>query len=247
MPAALYDICRAGGFDPIRVTSKVIMPTSRQTKDYLLCSPCEGLLNRGGENWVLPKLATWDKGFPLYEMLQQIQPDVVDNDVRGYAAVRHPDINVHAITHFAMGIFWKASVYSWLGGVKEPRIELGPYAEAVRRFLRNETGFPQHMILNVGIVPPEVRFIQFLDPYRGSGKGQHNFLFNVPGVHFSLRVGKTFTDEDRGTCFYADKFHPIVVTRRMADDMKRMYREQSKKAHKSRKLVELLKKRNVRN
>src|ERR1700730_19425780 len=49
MPAALYDYCRKGEHRPIKVGGGFVIPTDRQTQDYLLCEDCEDVLNTGGE------------------------------------------------------------------------------------------------------------------------------------------------------------------------------------------------------
>src|SRR5258708_19938772 len=51
--------------DPIAVTCGKARQTSKQTTDYLLCSDCEGILDRTGEKHVLPLLADGG-GFPFY-------------------------------------------------------------------------------------------------------------------------------------------------------------------------------------
>jgi hypothetical protein len=188
---------------------------------------------------VLPKLATWDQGFPFYDLLARIPPDVTEGEGAAYAVSRNPAVNVEAITHFASGIFWKASVHSWLKDRKEPRIELGPYSDQLRQFLLGEAPFPVHAMLNVGIVPPNIKFINALEPYRGSATGTRNYVFNVPGMQFVLTVGKTISPELRATCFHANPLHPIIVTD-LAKPMYELYRKQSAKAHKAKKLVEYL-------
>lgn len=239
LPRAIYDLCRTADSEPVVVSSAVIMQSSRQTKVHLLCAECDNLLSKYGENWVLPKLATWDKGFPLYDLITRIRPDVSYDDVQGYAASRNPAIDVQAITHFALGVFWKAAVHSWSKGEGEPRIELGPYEEQLRRFLRCEGDFPNHVVLNVGVVPPPIKFVNSFGPYRGSAPACRNFVFNVPGMQFVMTVGKALSAELRETCFYRNAMHPIIACD-IAKPMLQLYRQQAKTAHKSRKLVEYL-------
>jgi hypothetical protein len=239
IPRAVYDLCRSEDSEPVKITSTVIMQTSRQTKDYLLCSDCDNHLSKFGETWLLPKLKTWDKGFPLYDILAKVSPDVVEGDGAAYAASRNPGVDVQAIAHFAIGIFWKASVHSWLKDRKEPRIDLGPYSDKLRQFLRGQASFPDHVVLNVGVVRPEVTFSNALEPYRGTAAGVRNYIFNVPGMQFVLTIGKTIGSELKRTCFYSNALHPIIVTD-LAEPMKEIYREQSAKAHKSKKLVAYL-------
>ena len=94
---------------------------------------------------MVPLLATVDKKFPLLDIIEQFPPDVPDGELRAYAASRNPAIEVDKLIHFAMGVFWKASIHSWKRGNKDPLIELGPYRESVRVFLRGETQFPRNM------------------------------------------------------------------------------------------------------
>ena len=239
IPRAVYKLCRTTDSDPVKISAEVVMQTSRQTQDYLLCVKCDNSLSEGGENWLLPKLKTWDEGFPLYDILVEVPPDTAEGDGAGYAAVRNPKIDVDAITHFAIGIFWKASVHPWIKDGKEPRIDLGPYSDKLRQFLRHEAAFPENVTLTVGISPPATMFSNALEPYRGSLSGARNYVFNVPGMQFVLTIGKTISQEDKKVCFYADPLHPIIVTD-LGPAMMEIYREQTKKAHKSKKLLAYL-------
>src|SRR5256885_5057970 len=145
MPASLYDLCRAPDSEPVFVTSQVVMHTSRQTKHPLLCWNCEQLISSSGESWVLPRLATIDGKFPLVEILTSRPPEVVDDESTAYAAAKNPGIDVSKLLHFASSIFWKAAVHSWKGGQTEPQIELGPYADPLRRFVLKAGPFPTYM------------------------------------------------------------------------------------------------------
>ena len=115
MPAALYDYCRKGEHRPIKVGMGFVVPTDRQTQDYLLCEDCEDVLNSGGERWILDKLATWERTFPLYDVLTKVPPLFDEDGMVVYLAGQNPEIAVEKLTHFALGLFWKASVHSWMG------------------------------------------------------------------------------------------------------------------------------------
>jgi len=45
---------------------------------------------------------------------------------RGYAAFRNPEIEVDKLIHFAMGVYWKASVHSWTGSSRNRASNSGP-------------------------------------------------------------------------------------------------------------------------
>lgn len=232
MSRGLYDLCKTPDVDPIFVSNKVIVQSGRQLKYPLLCEECDGTLSRG-ESWVLPLLARIDGTFPLFDLPQTITPDVTDGDRRGYATSRAREIDVPKLTHFAAGIFWKASVHSWRGGETTPLIELGKYGELLRVFLRSEAPFPERMALIVGVVPPPVKTINFCYPYRGSASGHHNYLFHIPGIEFALLVGNTVSAGQRANCFASHPLHPIIVSAGISGAIKGVVRGVTKKAHRA--------------
>jgi hypothetical protein len=221
------------------MSARVVVQTSRQVQHRLLCQDCEDLLNKGGENWLLPLLATMDKKFPLLDIIERLRPDEVDGELHMYAASRNPAIEIDKLIHFAIGVFWKASIHSWEGGTKTPRIELGPYGGRVRSFLRGETPFPQNMGLVLGVLPREKALVSFSLPYRNPVREFHGFTFHVPGVVFVLSVGKNLGADIPRICFATNPAHPILVAD-LAQDIASVGASIFGKAHKSRKLIEYM-------
>ena len=113
MPAALYDYCRPAGGNPVAFNSRLVIESSRQTQHPLLCLECEDILNREGEKWMLPLFARLNGPFPFHALLTKTKPILEEDDAKVYAAARNPEIDTAKVTHFAMGIFWKAAVHSW--------------------------------------------------------------------------------------------------------------------------------------
>jgi hypothetical protein len=232
MPARMYEYCNPPGGHPISVSSELVIESDRQLQDYLLCRNCEDNLNKGGEMWLLPLLSRYKGPFPFYDLLTKFLPDVIDGDAAGYAAVKNPEIHSDKLIHFAMGVFWKAAVHSWSGSRTEPMIDLGPYAEPIRKFLRGEADFPEHTALTIGVLPPPAQLISFHNPYQGSKKEWHNFLFYVSGIEFCLAVGKAVDATVRETCFACNPAHPIIVVDFSAD-IQRIISSVWAKAHKA--------------
>jgi hypothetical protein len=224
------------------MTAKVAMQTSRQLQHPLLCRDCEDILNRGGETWLLPLLATIDKKFPLLDLIEQFPPDVLDGDLRAYAISRNPRIEIDKLIHFVMGVFWKASIHSWEGGKSSPRIELGPYLEGVRTFLLGETQFPQNMALVLCVSPRENALISISLPYQNSERAVHSFTFHVPGLLCVLNVGKMLRPEMRHVCFATNSAHPILVAD-LSREITSLGASVFGRAHKSKKLIEFLSRR----
>jgi hypothetical protein len=140
IPASVYKRLQsrtAPNPNPVLIKPGTAFQTSRQTTTYLLCSVCENVLNSKGEKQVLPLLAKEDLTFPLYDLIIKVPPDCVLEKIVAYAAARNPEIPVQALTHFALGTFWKASVHHWHGNDTNLQINLGPCEKSIRLFVRD--------------------------------------------------------------------------------------------------------------
>jgi hypothetical protein len=217
------------------------MQSGRQLQHPLLCEDCDGSLSRNGEDWLLPLLATIKGTFPLFDILQRVPPDVVDGDSKMYAASRNPEIDTAKLTHFAMGVFWKASVHSWIGSETAPLIKFGKYGESVHAFLLEQSPFPEKMVLTVGVSPRPVKMISFHHPYRGSESAHHNFLFYVPGIEFALLVGRMIPAESKQACFATHPLHPVLACD-LSSTIKGVVQTATKKAHRAENIARYLKK-----
>jgi hypothetical protein len=211
VPGAIYKYCWEGDLPPLRFTADEIGHSDEELTAHLLCRKCENLLNRDGENWLAPKLATVKGSFPLYDLLVKEKPDIVHSLYLGYACARNKDIAFRKITNFAAGVFWKASVHPWHKDRTGPRIELGGYREEFRLFLVHKGKFPQHATLSVTIAPPSKALISFNSPDERSKTPFHQYVFNIPGISFDLAVGKRIPDELRRMCFATSPMHYALV------------------------------------
>lgn len=212
-PRALYAYCRSSVHEsPMQVANDVVMLTDYQVQDYLLCLECEDILNKGGETWVNPKLATAKDGFPLYDLLMKGPAAFQDSMGGVYYAAENPHIDVKKLTHFAMGIFWKGAVHTWLVGRDKIKIELGPYAEPTRLWLRGERPFPSNVNLTLLMARPENTLVVLTGPTKQSTKRWHSFSLQVPGLLFTLHVGRVMDSEIKSCCLYEDAGHPIFVS-----------------------------------
>lgn len=205
---AVYDYLRTESLHPFVVSGGKVRASSDQLQAYLLCKDCEQMLNDGGEKWTVGKLCRVERSFPLYELLRQQAPVITEPDAEAFAAGTNPNINVHSLTHFALGVFWKASVYAWEIG----QISLGPYEAPIRTWLRGETTFPQNAALNLIVSRPSAAQIIMNPPYQTEKTPCHTYLFHVPGVLFRLSVGKQIPPEEKTLCFYSSTEHFIVVS-----------------------------------
>ena len=110
---------------------------------------------------MIPQLARSEE-FPLYDIVSQFQPTYVMSDFFVYSAAPMTEIDAEQLSHFGMGVFWKASVHNWRSKAGLFRIDLGPYADEIRRFLLDGS-FPEHAALWVCVVPPTVPLLKRTD------------------------------------------------------------------------------------
>jgi hypothetical protein len=232
MPAALYDYCRKGEHRPIKVGGGFLMPTDRQTQDYLLCENCEDVLNKGGEQWLLDKLATWERTFPLYDLLTKVPPLFDEDGMAVYLAAQNPDIEVKKLMHFALGLFWKASVHSWLGDVADPRIELGPYSEEIRKWLLDPKAFPKDVSLIVEVEKPQRAQITMSDPYEGVRDEWRTHFTHVPGLLFMMALGKNVSQELRDISI-SNAGNPINISEALTNNFEQLMVDTVRKSRKT--------------
>lgn len=215
IPAAMYKVLRERNSEPVQITSTRrstrAVQTSQQMQCPLLCLDCEGLLNRGGENWLLPLLANKGGVFPLRDILSTHEPSLEINQALVYEASRNPEIKVEKLAHFAMGIFWKASLHSWGVEPGELLINLGKYREQVRTYLRNETPFPEKIALLVAVLPASASKYAFCTPQLKSRGKYHLYTFYALGIQFVLLVGNCVNRKIKETCFVSNPAHPMLV------------------------------------
>jgi hypothetical protein len=212
-PSGVYALLRSSADDsPLRVGDDVIMLTDRQMQHPLLCEECEDILNKGGETWTIPKLATTKKTFPLYDILTEFPPETKPQAGAMYFAARNPKIDVEKLTHFGMGIFWKASIHSWKGKEKSPLIDLGPYSDTIRIWLRGEGGFPPNVCMSIMLSRPELALIALHGPVETPHKPWRIFVLYICGITFILNVGRLMDLDTRMGCFHGNPDHHVFVS-----------------------------------
>lgn len=138
LSAAVYRILRCdpsrGNPNPWEVTTKGSRQTSRQVKVRLLCWHCEQRLSTNGEHWVFTNGLRRDGSFRLMKALAGHTPVAENPNTKIYRAIEIPEINITALTYFALSMFWKGSIHPWNSDGSCP-VSLGMYKEPVRQYL----------------------------------------------------------------------------------------------------------------
>jgi hypothetical protein len=233
----IYPLCRTDEFEPVAVNAKVVRPTVKQTKAHLLCKGCEDNLSKNGERWTVPLLSQFGGPFPLYDRLVKQKPIETTESMWVYAAAENPEIDVPKLIHFAMGIFWKASVHPFGREDGKPRIELGEDSEALRLFLRGEAPLPEHIALAVAVECGPIRFPAMIDPFPGDNTEFKNFFFYAPGTLLQIYIGDKVRESPSAKyCINVNPQCPILLIP-LAKDMRASMAKHSTGAYKTEKLL----------
>ena len=173
------------------VTHKFVMQTSRQLKSPLLCFECEQLLRERGEDWVIPQLAQHRARFPFGESLQQLPKLSEDPDLTEYTLAGIHHTQTDQLVHFALGVFWKASVHNWINAKDERPVRLETEdMERLRKFLLGEEKFPPLVALTLSVLPLPGIDISFCVPFETPGiSACRTFHWYICGLYFGLWMG----------------------------------------------------------
>jgi hypothetical protein len=210
--------------NPLIFSSEYMVQSSEQPTAYLCCRSCEDIFNDSGERWMVPLLASLD-GFPLYDLVSRAEPFYRDNVFTAHHASSIPGFETSKIIHFGMSIFWKASMRNWGSKGPDIQIELGKYAEPIRKFVLRGEKFPAKTYLSVCILPPTVPLLGLLMPIRMKQSDFHRFKFYVPGVVFELSVGNRVPDFVREQCLVTGALQLVTVSPEFAKTLGKSYVE----------------------
>lgn len=219
LPAGIYKRLRDEEWNnpnPWKITNRTAVQTSKQQTTRLLCNDCEQRFSKNGEDWVLKYCQQQDGNFPLASILAARKPDESSNNnpTKIYYASNIPEINISALAYFAASMFWRGSVHPWNDDGSAP-VKLGPFEEQFRQYLTDMDlkGFPKDCTLLVVVREGESEVSRLTFPPSGGRKGKfHVYRFPIPGLAFSVAVGKNIPAEFHRTCFVRGYRNPIAVT-----------------------------------
>lgn len=200
LPASVYKLSRTAGDanpNPIVVTGRGAVSSSRQITADFLCARCEERFSKGGEAYVLAQCARPDGSFAVRQLLRSSTPLVGDAKWSVYGVRDTIGPQVEQYIYFAASVFWRASAKAWTFGTGAPRpcINLGDaYEEEFRRYLLSEAAFPQRARLFVHVWNDEQIHFTSVVPASYRIKGTHRHKFCIPGILFILFVGGFATE-----------------------------------------------------
>jgi len=203
MPAALYRKSRwegAGNPNPMLLSERGMIQTSRQIKDFVLCGGCEERFNKGGERYAMSLVSHRGK-FPLLEEILAVRPPKVTSAFSWYDQTALPNINRETLAYFALSVFWRASAHTWsMPYGTSPQIRLGPYQEPLRTYLLGLAPYPENLILMLIVCTDSASQNTFFVPTRSGRDVNTTHMFQARGMSFMMTAGKRITDALRTLC-----------------------------------------------
>jgi hypothetical protein len=199
MPRALYVKARGSGTsgnrDPFVMTKEGGKQSSHQTKDYVLCSDCEQRFSRNGEKYVMGLVTKHDGTFPLLGALRSVKPTARGSTWEMYSSADTPEIDRKQLAHFAISVFWRASVHTWEQADGEKvRIDLGTkYHEEIRKYLMGESPVPRQAYLQLTVCSDTLNQGSFFFPNENRKVKDRSVVFLARGLTFFFRISKTPT------------------------------------------------------
>jgi len=201
IPRAIYKrIRRSNGADNriVLVSGGVAAFTDKQVQDYLLCGACEDRLGRV-ENWVVSNCLQEDGSFPFRDAVFAVPRHPETDDVALGAYLKGAELET--LAYFAASMLWRAAVHRWGQFGSDVTVDLGPYEEKFRQYLLGKTGFPPETVLGIFVAGKANYQDQFATaPVPLDVKGYHQYTFAIPGIKFSILVGKTLPGNVRAGC-----------------------------------------------
>lgn len=241
LPQAAYEVCREPGRknpNPIAASREIVLQTSKQIAEHLLCRDCEQLFSRRGEDWVLSRMARSGNS-PLFNALSAAKPyGVFQHDEKLYASVGIPEIDAAKLVYFAISVFWRSSAKRWKDLNTEVGIELGPYREPLRKWLLDEGAFPKNAALVICVPPTEQAVAAVYSPRQMKNAHFHRITFYIPGVEFTLCLGNKIPAYARERCAHASPEKFIFTSPEVLDNTKKAYAELRKRARLSKSLLD---------
>jgi hypothetical protein len=161
-----------------------LLETTRDIEELeypLLCGDCEDRFDRNGESEVLKHVAPK----AVLRMKLAVPRDTDPTAPRFYAP--DFDIDTEKFAYFALSIIWRRTIHEWHPSIW--RLELGDFAEQMRRYLLGETNFPSNMSVVLMVCSDEYSRRIWTVPTEIMELGSLDYAFDVRGIRFRVIMG----------------------------------------------------------
>lgn len=189
LPKALYRMSRWEGTpnpNPMQVSARGQVQTSKQIKGFLLCRDCEQRLCANGENYAMTQVNR-KEGFALLRALESSSNKRSTGSFTFYYETSALGIDREKLAYFALSVFWRASVHVWNRQErKTPMISLGKYEEPIREYLLGTKPFPPGLAVLLFVSTDHFSQNVFYEPSKGNDLDPTTWTFQVRGLNFFL-------------------------------------------------------------
>lgn len=190
-PKSAYKHVRAkGDFEdsPIRVSAKegdAFYSDSQITKE-LLCTSCEQLFSKYGEN-IVSRVWSTRKDFPFLDILKKVRLESSDEGCELFNSASFPEGLLNGLYYFAASIIWRAHAWSDRGS-NLSRVNLGPYEKIFRNFLLSHAEMKRVRLIVTVNVHRSINGVMIVPVFQKMF-GRHAYMFEILGLKFHLFVG----------------------------------------------------------
>lgn len=191
MPKALYRLSRWEGMpnpNPMVLSERGRIQTSKQIKDYVLCHDCEQRFSQNGENYALGQVHLKGR-FPLLQTLQSSKQRTSGGFTFHYDVLTL-GVKKEKLAYFALSVFWRASAHIWHRDKTIPVIQLGKHEEQIRTYLSGISPFPTSVALMLYVCTDPYSQNTFYEPSLG--------IANPKGWSFQARGLNSYLNEKDG-------------------------------------------------
>lgn len=201
--------------EAVLMTPQRIELSARQIWAHLLCGDCEDILAKNescAHQWINRK----DR-FPLLERLSVAMPVRWTPNGTEFSGTAI-GVPMERLAHFALGIFWRASVNRWRTlGLQSTSLDLGALGEPIRLCLRGEGPFPTGCVLLMTVCTDHGSQGLVFAPSPARGGMFPCFSMLVRGIKFSLVLGDALPMELREACCVGSARKAIFMRDRAAN------------------------------
>jgi hypothetical protein len=188
---AIYKLIRDDGDDdPIVMTPDVVLKTSRQVRDYVLCTGCEDLFSKNGEQYATGLVWRRHEGFPLLDKLRLALPTEREANYSVFSGVQ-VGIDTDKLAYYALSLVWRSAIRQWqtIGNQTTSVVLPAEEEESIRKYLLGETLFPGNIGVAVTVCKDLASQVLVLPPSR-SGDFQNFLIYPslVRGIEFTVLI-----------------------------------------------------------
>lgn len=189
--------------NPVVMTGRGTVQTSKQITDYVFCGDCEQRINREGERYALTMMARGGR-FRLLELLEERNPDRrLDNNFDCYITNKL-NLDREKLAYFGLSVLWRASTHVWkFSDGQEISIDLGKdYNQKLRLYLMGVALVPAEITMMVVTCSDGISQRGISLPGRGpKTEGSRPYRFGGCGLEFLYAVGNRIDPDTRAVSF----------------------------------------------